>query len=141
MLLKLAKNRPSWTLTAYPGPAIGPFHWNSRRLSGRELAALQTFPQSFEVVGDVRAAHKQLGNAVPSAMAELLAHEIRNQFLAQTPCSGEDIKRLTLLPKRRGPPPSPTAPRPVALEYLEFVGDHPEHPGEGRGPGAQRSHE
>jgi DNA (cytosine-5)-methyltransferase 1 len=26
-LLKLAKNRPSWTLQAQPGPAVGPFHW------------------------------------------------------------------------------------------------------------------
>ena len=40
MLLKLAKNRPSWTLTATPGPAIGPFHWENRRLSAEELCAL-----------------------------------------------------------------------------------------------------
>ena len=26
-LLKLAKNRPSWTIQAAPGPATGPFHW------------------------------------------------------------------------------------------------------------------
>src|SRR5690606_36479620 len=31
-LLKLAKNLPSWTIQAQPGPAIGPFHWNNRRL-------------------------------------------------------------------------------------------------------------
>src|SRR5207249_5448445 len=31
-LLKLAKDRPSWTLQAQPGPAVGPFHWTSRRL-------------------------------------------------------------------------------------------------------------
>ncbi len=35
-LLKLAKARPSWTIQAQPGPAIGPFHWKSRRLSARE---------------------------------------------------------------------------------------------------------
>ena len=39
-LLKLAKNRPSWTIQAQPGPAIGPFHWKSRRLSVRELCRL-----------------------------------------------------------------------------------------------------
>src|SRR5882724_9923702 len=45
-LLKLAKNRPSWTIPASPGPATGPFHWRSRLLSVRELARLQTFPDS-----------------------------------------------------------------------------------------------
>src|SRR6185312_7923520 len=28
-LLKLAKNAPSWTIQAQPGPATGPFHWES----------------------------------------------------------------------------------------------------------------
>ena len=32
-LLKLAKDRPSWTIQAQPGPAIGPFHWENRMLS------------------------------------------------------------------------------------------------------------
>ena len=45
----------------YPGPAIGPFHWESRGLSARELAALQTPPADYEVLGDMRATHKQLG--------------------------------------------------------------------------------
>jgi DNA (cytosine-5)-methyltransferase 1 len=35
-LLKLAKSRPSWTLQAQPGAAIGPFHWANRRLSAKE---------------------------------------------------------------------------------------------------------
>ena len=133
MLLKLAKNRPSWTLTAYPGPAIGPFHWSSRRLSARELAALQTFPSDFEILGDVRAAHKQLGNAVPSAMAELLGREMARQFL------GVDRDGpLTLCPSPRGPAPAPTPPAPVEPKYLDLVGDHAPHPGEGLGPGVRR---
>src|SRR6185436_5258983 len=43
-LLKLAKNRPSWTIQAQPGPAVGPFHWKNRRLTVRELCRIQTFP-------------------------------------------------------------------------------------------------
>ncbi|HEY0629898.1 MAG TPA: DNA (cytosine-5-)-methyltransferase, partial [Sphingomicrobium sp.] len=39
-LLKLAKDRPSWTVQAQPGSATGPFHWASRKLSSRELARL-----------------------------------------------------------------------------------------------------
>ena len=48
-LLKLAKDKPSWTITASPGPASGPFHWDNRRLSAMELAALQTIPLIKEV--------------------------------------------------------------------------------------------
>lgn len=133
MLLKLAKNRPSWTLTAYPGPAIGPFHWRSRRLSARELAALQTLPSDFEVLGDIRTAHKQLGNAVPSALAELLGREMARQFLGI-----ESEGPLTLCPPSFGPALEPTPPSPVARQYLSLVGEYAPHPGEGRGPGSSR---
>ena len=47
-LLKLAKSRPSWTVQAQPGPAIGPFHWESRRLSIRELCRIQDLPRRRE---------------------------------------------------------------------------------------------
>lgn len=80
-LLKLAKNRPSWTIPASPGPATGPFHWKSRRLSVRELCRLQTFPDAFKIVGNLRAAQKQIGNAVPPLLAEVVASEIRRQLL------------------------------------------------------------
>ena len=46
-LFKLAKDRPSWTIQARPGPATGPFHWTNRRLSARELCRLQTFPDGL----------------------------------------------------------------------------------------------
>lgn len=36
-LLKLAKDKPSWTIQAQPGSATGPFHWDNRKLSSREL--------------------------------------------------------------------------------------------------------
>ena len=63
-LLKLAKRLPSWTVTAQPGPATGPFHWRNRRLSMRELCALQTFPEGYVIPGDLRTAQRQVGNAV-----------------------------------------------------------------------------
>ena len=43
-LLKLAKNRPSWTIQAQPGPAVGPFHWSNRRLSVRSSLVCRLFP-------------------------------------------------------------------------------------------------
>lgn len=30
-LLKLSPDMPSWTITAQPGPWVGPFHWDNRR--------------------------------------------------------------------------------------------------------------
>jgi len=68
-LLKLAKRRPSWTIQAQPGPAVGPFHWRSRRLSARELCRLQTFPDDYHVNGGIASAQRQLGNAVPDPQA------------------------------------------------------------------------
>ena len=132
MLLKLAKNRPSWTLTAQPGPAIGPFHWDNRRLSSVELCALQTFPQGYKVVGSVMAAHKQLGNAVPSALAEILGLEIRKQLLGESHLE----TRPSLIPKKRNDTPPPEITIPISDKYKELIGDHEDHPGEGRGPGA-----
>ena len=136
MLLKIAKSRPSWTITAQPGPAIGPFHWKSRRLSAAELCALQTFPADYHVVGDVMAAHRQLGNAVPAALAEMLGLAIQQQFFGQAQA---DPKRLSLLPIPNGSPPAAETVPPVTKpEYLEIVGAHADHPGTGKGPGATK---
>ncbi len=40
-LLKLAKDLPSWTLSAQPGPSVGPFHWENRPLRTSEMLRLQ----------------------------------------------------------------------------------------------------
>jgi len=133
-LLKLAKNLPSWTIAAQPGPAIGPFHWKNRRLSARELALIQTFPADYEVIGTLRAAQKQIGNAVPSALAELLGLEIRRQFLGATNVRSN----LKLLPQRKGAPPPPEPTLAVARKYRNLVGEHEAHPGTGKGYGATR---
>lgn len=133
MLLKLEKSRPSWTLTAQPGPAIGPFHWKSRQLSAAELCALQTFPSDYKILGDNRSAHKQVGNAVPSALVELLGLEIRRQFF------GQRVRRAPkLLPERRDPIPVPepvskTIPRLLRREIKVYA----PHGGTGLGPSAK----
>ena len=133
-LLKLAKNRPSWTLQAEPGPATGPFHWKSRLLSVRELCRLQTFPDSYAIEGDRRSAQRQLGNAVPCVLAEVVGLEIRRQLL------GADVSRTTpqLLTKRRRSCPPPERTARVPKEYLALRGRHRPHAGPGLGPGARR---
>ena len=80
-LLKLHPEQPSWTIPARPGAHTGPFHWDNRRLAVDELAALQTLPKEIKIYGSITSAKKQIGNAVPSAIAELLGHEIRRQLL------------------------------------------------------------
>lgn len=133
-LLKLSKGKPSWTIQAQPGPAVGPFHWDNRRLSARELCRLQTVPDDYEIEGKLSSAQRQLGNAVPSALAEVLARAMRKQIL------GDDHVHAgsTLAPPPRLPIPVSASPRRVPKKYLELVGDHEAHPGTGQGYAAER---
>lgn len=133
-LLKLAKNRPSWTIQAQPGPAVGPFHWSNRRLSVRELSRLQTFPDDVKIVGGKGSAQKQLGNAVPSLLAEVMGRAIREQLLG-LPVGDLPLK---LLPLRRTPVPPPEPVAPVPERFRDLVGDHSPHPGTGLGHAACR---
>lgn len=72
-LLKLDPDQPSPTIQAQPGPYVGPFHWSNRRLRLAEIKRLQTFSDSYEIVGTRRSAQKQIGNAVPPLLAEQIA--------------------------------------------------------------------
>ena len=45
----------------------------TRRLSWREAAAIQTFPENMEFCGDLTSIYKQIGNAVPCKLAEIVA--------------------------------------------------------------------
>ena len=45
----------------------------TRRLSWREAAAIQTFPASLDFHGDLTSIYKQIGNAVPVRLAEIIA--------------------------------------------------------------------
>ncbi|MFI4971357.1 MAG: DNA cytosine methyltransferase [Hyphomicrobiales bacterium] len=131
-LLKLAKRQPSWTIQAYPGPATGPFHWKSRLLSIEEMCRLQTFPREYTIVGSRRSAHRQVGNAVPSAIGEFLGLEVRRQLL------GERVrKELRLLPEHRSDCPPPERVAAVPREYLKLRARHRDHPGTGHGPAAR----
>ncbi len=133
-LLKLAKALPSWTIQAQPGPAVGPFHWKNRRLSARELCRLQTVPDSYRILGSISTVQRQLGNAVPSAMAEVLARAIRRQLFGDSVSS-----ESTLIPVRRFPVPPPERLGPVPLrEFGHLIGNHDAHPGTGKGYGANR---
>jgi DNA (cytosine-5)-methyltransferase 1 len=127
-LLKLSKRLPSWTIQAQPGAAIGPFHWKNRRLTFEEMCRIQTFPDGLTMPHGRTEMQRMLGNAVPSLFAEIIAREIRSQLLdmpMNTP--------LVLMPPRREDVPRPERRRPVPKKYHPMVGDHADHPGEGKG--------
>jgi DNA (cytosine-5)-methyltransferase 1 len=127
-LLKLAKDQPSWTIQAQPGPATGPFHWRNRRLSTIELGRLQTFPDGLLYDCGRADCQRLIGNAVPSALAEIVARAIRVQLLRQS--VGAD---LCLTPSARGDPPPAEKTSPVPRKYQSLIANHPAHPGTGRG--------
>lgn len=50
----------------------------TRRFSWQEAAAIQTFPMGMEFSGNLTSKYKQIGNAVPVRLAEVIAQEVRN---------------------------------------------------------------
>ncbi len=70
-------DRPSDTITA-TGPEIHPN--KERRMSVRECAIIQTFPDNFIFKGSIGNMYKQIGNAVPVLLANKLAIEIKKEL-------------------------------------------------------------
>lgn len=70
-------DRPSDTITA-TSPEI---HVNKkRRLSVRECAIIQTFPDNFVFYGSLNSMHKQVGNAVPVELSKKIAECIKEML-------------------------------------------------------------
>jgi DNA (cytosine-5)-methyltransferase 1 len=76
-LLKLSPDEPSPTIQAQPGPYVGPFHWDNRRLRVGEIKRLQTFPDEYEIFGSRRSVQVQVGNAVPPHLAAQVAAAVQ----------------------------------------------------------------
>ena len=74
---ELKWNEPSPTITGRGGGSGGPVIHNHpsliRRLTVRECARIQTFPDTFHLSGSISSMYKQLGNAVPCKFSEYLA--------------------------------------------------------------------
>jgi DNA (cytosine-5)-methyltransferase 1 len=75
-LLKLDPDRPAPTIQAQPGPNVGPFHWENRRLRVPELRRLFTFPDDYAFVGKRMSVQAQIGNSVPPLLAQRVAEAV-----------------------------------------------------------------
>jgi DNA (cytosine-5)-methyltransferase 1 len=78
---KMAADEPARTLMAHLGKdSYSHIHYDgqqSRTISVREAARLQSFPDGFRFVGTMNPAFKQIGNAVPPLMAFALAQTVK----------------------------------------------------------------
>jgi DNA (cytosine-5)-methyltransferase 1 len=86
-------DEPAYTIRANPKSRVQ-FHYRlARRLTIRECARLQTFPDSFIFPHSMTANIKQIGNAVPPVLAHRVGHAIA-EYLKKVDgisCSAEEI--------------------------------------------------
>jgi len=127
-LLKLAKDRPAWTLPASPGPNTGPFHWDNRPLSVRERLRLQSFPDDWHLEGTTREQYRLVGNATPPLLAEALGAAIGIELGLYA-----DYSPQLLRPRPASAPPA-EPPRRIPKHLRDAVGPRAPHPGTGLGP-------
>lgn len=77
---KLDPEKPAYTVTAAGGGGTFMYHWTDRELTNRERARIQTFPDSYEFVGNYSSVRKQIGMAVPCKLSEVVITAILNCF-------------------------------------------------------------
>jgi DNA (cytosine-5)-methyltransferase 1 len=139
-LLKLARDRPSWTLPASPGPNTGPFHWDNRPLTVRERLRLQGFPDEWQLRGSTHQQVKLSGNATPPPLAEAIGRALVRQLSLGDPRQREIIMRCPprLSRSRRSDCPAATEPVPIPGKYQQLAGPRSAHPGAGLGPAPRK---
>jgi DNA (cytosine-5)-methyltransferase 1 len=101
-LLKLDPLAPSPTVPAQRVTWNGPFHWENRHLRCRELARLQSFPDSQPIGHDLTNMRRWLGNAVPPVLGMQVVGRVlesigapslpRLAALAEAEASFEDVQ-------------------------------------------------
>lgn len=78
---KLLANRPGYTMRAECHGNIQ-FHYSlPRRISMREAARIQSFPDSFRFPCGLRETERQIGNAVPPVLAWHIAQSVKKIFV------------------------------------------------------------
>lgn len=129
-LLKLSKRQPAWTIPAQPGPYTGPFHWENRPLTRSELLRLQSFPASWKVKGDRPDQVRQIGNATPPLLAELIGRAVAAHLLGKRFNGSPKLA----IPRARSEIPRAERVRPIPRKFEKLIKRRADHPGTGRGP-------
>ena len=92
---KLRSDRPGYTMRA---ECHGNTHYHyelERRMSMREGARIQSFPDDFIFESKLRETERQIGNAVPPVLAWHIANAVLN-FFSKTPPKKSAVKQLEL---------------------------------------------
>lgn len=94
-------SRPARTVTANAQQdwIRDPIH-GLRRLSPRECAALQTFPQDWTFAGKRSDQYRQIGNAVPPLLAERIGHTLRAHVVGVGQAMSPRLADIAPLPPR-----------------------------------------
>ena len=78
---RLDPNKPAYTVTGSGGGGTHVYHWSdSRALTNRERARLQTFPDSFIFNGGKESVRKQIGMALPPKGSRAIFEAILKSF-------------------------------------------------------------
>jgi DNA (cytosine-5)-methyltransferase 1 len=78
---RLHPDEPSYTVTGSGGGGTHVYHWKeSRALTNRERARIQTFPDDFIFEGNKESVRKQIGMAVPVAGAQAIVTAMLKTF-------------------------------------------------------------
>ncbi len=78
---RLDPNKPSYTVTGSGGGGTHIYHWSeTRALTNRERARLQTFPDDYVFEGSKESVRKQIGMAVPCEGAKIIFEAILKTF-------------------------------------------------------------
>ena len=78
---RLHPDKPSYTITGSGGGGTHVYHWEeSRALTNRERARLQSFPDDFIFEGSKESVRKQIGMAVPPRGAQAIIEAVLKTF-------------------------------------------------------------
>jgi DNA (cytosine-5)-methyltransferase 1 len=99
---RLDPNKPSYTITGSGGGGTHGYHYKEpRALTNRERARIQTFPDSFNFVGNSESIRRQIGMAVPPQGIKIIFDSIIKTFsnvnYSSIPANIKDFNRPNLI--------------------------------------------
>ena len=94
------------------------------------MLRLQSFPHDWKVDGDYRQQVRQVGNATPPLLAEVVGRAVLSKII----CVDVPAPKPMYQVDRVASVPLPEAIGDVPQQFERLEGVHADHPGPGRGP-------